>query len=222
MDPVKRVLVNRGERTRGRFRLGRSRSPLIGTAALAVSGVALGPRVYSSYPAVLPMEPGLSQSTIERAMPFGTVLSSAQTASVRLVSTSGSCRWGVLQAGHGAAMFPVKSVNGGSRWTAAGPLLAADWAGGSIYFVTKVFSVSSSVVVMVSNAVIDLTTDGGRQWFQYVQPGDDWSMTVHTLAGGLSYLSVRPTSYSTLPKGSYALYVFDRASDRWSRTSTAP
>jgi hypothetical protein len=89
--------------------------------------------------------------------------------------------------------------------------------GGGIYYVNRVISESSSAVVMVSNAVIDLTTDGGHQWYQYLNTADNWLITAHAVSGGIG-LRIGPASYSSLPKSSYAIYVLDVAHHRWRRT----
>jgi hypothetical protein len=81
-----------------------------------------------------------------------------------------------------------------------------------------VISEGSSAVVMVSNAVIDVTTDGGHQWYQYLNAYDNWSITAHAVSGGGIGLRIGPASYSSLPKASYAIYVLDVARHRWRRT----
>ncbi len=120
-----------------------------------------------------------------------------------------------------AGQFPVRSIDGGRHWTAAGPLLASDWAGGSLYYVTKVISEGPSAVVMVSNAIIDVTTDGGRRWFQYLNAAGDWSISRY--AHSKDRISIRvsppPNWTSSLPKNSYAIYVLNLARQRWNRVS---
>jgi hypothetical protein len=116
-----------------------------------------------------------------------------------------------------AGQYPVRSIDGGTHWTVAGPLLASDWAGGSLYYVTKVIPESSSAVVMVSNSIIDVTVDGGRQWFQYLNAAGDWSISRHTVNGGGISIYVSPPSWASLPKASYAIYVLDLAHLQWHR-----
>jgi hypothetical protein len=190
----------------------------LGTLALAVSIVNVAGAASSPYPATLTMQRGLTESAAGHALPWGTTLSAAQARRVTLESSGPTYRWGVWKENAGPGQFPVRSVDGGTRWTAAGPQLATDWAGGSLYFVSKVISESSSSVVMVSNSVIDVTTDGGHQWYQYLNAADNWSIAAHAVSGGGIGLRVSPASYATLPKTSYALYVLDIARHLWRRT----
>lgn len=124
-------------------------------------------------------------------------------------------RWGVWYK-YPTSQFPVRSSDGGAHWTAAGPQLASDWAGGSLFYVTKVIAESPTSVVMVSNSIIDVTTDGGHQWYQYLNTADNWSITAHSVSGGIG-LRVGPASYATLPKASFAFYVLDVAHHLWRR-----
>jgi hypothetical protein len=188
---------------------------LRGSSALPTkrSGAASSP-----YPATLTMQRGLTESATGHALPWETTLSAAQARRVTLSSSGPTYRWGVWKEYAGPDQFPVRSVDGGARWTAAGPQLATDWAGGSLYLVSKVISESSSSVVMVSNSVIDVTTDGGHQWYQYLNAADNWSIAAHAVSGGGIGLRVGPTSYATLPNASYALYVLDVAHHKWRRT----
>ena len=191
-----------------------------GALALGFYGLAAGATVSSPYPATLPMRQGLSNSTLVKALPWGTALTVAQARWVTFRSAGPGYKWGVWKENDGEPpMFPVRSTDGGVHWTAAGPMLATDWAGGGLFFVTKVIPESASAVVMVSNSVIDVTTDSGRHWFQYLNPGDNWTIAGHAVKGGGIGLSVDPTSYAALPKGSYAIYVLDVTKHRWLRTS---
>lgn len=125
----------------------------------------------SPYPAKLMMQRGLTESAMGRALPWGTKLSAAQSHWVTLSSPpyrGSTFRWGVWRKGGGPSQFPVRSSDGGAIWMAAGPQIASDWAGGGIYFVDRVIWESPTSVVMVSNAVIDVTTDGGHHWYQYL------------------------------------------------------
>lgn len=171
----------------------------------------------SPYPRTLPLQRGLTMSKYGRALPWGTTIPFSQTRWVVIKSSGPAYRWGVWQMNGGPAQYPVRSIDGGVRWTAAGPQLATDWAGGSLYYVTKTIAESSSSVVMVSNSIIDVTVDGGRQWFQYLYAAGDWSINRHSVAGGIS-IRVSPPSWATaLPHGSYAIYNLDLAHFRWNR-----
>jgi hypothetical protein len=183
---------------------------------LALSVTAAG-AASSPYPATLTMQRGLSQSNVVRALPWGTTLTAAQARSVTVKSSGRTDRWGVWNTGTGPE-FPVRSTDGGARWTAAGPLLATDWAGGSIYYINKVIAEGSSAVVMVSNFVIDVSTDSGHQWYQYVNAGTGWTMAAYAVPGGGIGLRIIPVSYATLPKASYAIYVLNVAHHQWHRT----
>lgn len=112
----------------------------------------------------------------------------------------------------------MRSTDGGVHWEAAGPQLASDWAGGALYYITRVIPVSPLAVVMVSNAVIDVTVDAGRQWYQYLHPAANWSITAHAFSGDRIGLRIGPASWVSLPKASYAVYVLDIAHHQWRRT----
>ncbi len=187
------------------------------TLVLAVFSATLAGAASSPYPATLTMQRGLTESAAGHALPWGTSLTASQARWVTLRSSGPTYRWGVWKENGGPGRFPVRSIDGGARWTAAGPQLATDWAGGGIFYVSRVISESSSAVVMVSNAVIDVTTDGGHQWYQYVNGADNWSITAHAVSFGGIGLRIGPASYSTLPKASYALYVLDVARHQWRR-----
>ena len=183
---------------------------------VAVSVTAAG-AASSFYPATLTMQRGLSQSNGVPALPWGTTLTAAQARWMTLKSSGRTDRWGVWKEDGGPPEFPVRSTDGGARWTAAGPLLATDWAGGSIFYIGKVIPEGSSAVVMVSNAVIDVSTDSGHQWYQYVNGGGGWIMAGYAVPGGGIGLRISPASYATLPKASYAIYVLNVAHHQWHR-----
>jgi hypothetical protein len=84
--------------------------------------------------------------------------------------------------------------------------------------VNKVIPESSSAVVMVSNAVIDVSTDSGHQWYQYVNHASNWTMAACAVQGGGIGLRISPVSYWPLPKASYAIYVLNFAHHQWHRT----
>ena len=186
-------------------------SPTLSTVSVVVAGAAERP-----YPATLTMTRGLSQSSAAKALPWGTRLTAVQARGVRYESTGPTFRWGVWYWGP-SETFPVRSVDGGAHWTAAGPMFATDWAGGSLYYVKKVFAESPAAVVMVSNSIIDVTTNGGHQWYQYLNAADNWVVAAHTVTAGGIAIRVSPTSYAQLPKGSYAIYVFDVPRHQWRR-----
>jgi hypothetical protein len=188
------------------------------TLVLAVFSSTVAGATSSPYPATLTMQRGLSQSSTNPALPWGTTLTAAQARQVTLKSSGPTFRWGVWKKNGGPETFPVRSTDGGAHWTAAGPQLATDWAGGSLFYVSKVIPESSTSVVMVSNSIIDVTTDRGHQWYQYLNTADNWSITGHAVSGGIG-LRIGPASYALLPKASYALYVLDIAHHQWHRTA---
>jgi hypothetical protein len=71
---------------------------------------------------------------------------------------------------------------------------------------------------MVSNAVIDVTTDGGRHWYQYLNPASDWIVSAQPVGVSIG-IRIRPFSDGDLPKGSYATYVLNAGRHEWVRTS---
>ncbi len=182
---------------------------------LSASPAAASP---SPFPATLTMQRGLTESAAGHALTWGTELTVAQARWVTLKSSVRSpSQWGVWKPRGGPGQFPVRSGDYGHHWTAAGPQLATDWAGGSLFYVTRVIWESPSAVVMVSNSIIDVTTDGGHQWYQYLNSADNWSITGHLVLGAGIAIRVGPASYSTLPKASYALYVYVAAHHHWHR-----
>jgi hypothetical protein len=86
-----------------------------------------------------------------------------------------------------AAQFPVVSTDGGRQWRVAGPLVASDWAGGSMFYVSKVTAYSAEVVAMTGAGVTDTTFDGGRTWFQFatsLSMVGAWKMSIVRYEGG--------------------------------------
>lgn len=191
--------------------------PLACAVVLALSLVPTSGAAPSPYPARLPLQRGLTMSTYGRAIPWGTTIPIAQARWVTIKSSAPTYRWGVCQMNGGPAQYPVRSVDGGVHWSAAGPQLATDWAGGSLYYVTRLITESSSSVVMVSNSIIDVTVDGGRKWFQYLYAPGDWSINRHSVARVISIRVSPPTWATNLPIGSYAIYNLDLAHLRWIR-----
>jgi hypothetical protein len=173
----------------------------------------------SPYPATLTMSRGLTFSNESHHLPWGTTLTPAQARWVKLQAAGPDySAWGVWDPHGYPNTYPVRSTNGGATWTAAGPQLASDWAGGSLYYVSKVLPESSTAVVMVSDSVIDVTTDGGQQWYQYQNGVGGWTMTSCDAAEVSICLRISPASYTTLhPKNSYADYLLNVAQLRWQR-----
>jgi hypothetical protein len=200
-----------------RFFVRRINYAVVGALVLASSFMNVAGASSSPYPATLKMQHGLYESNTGRALPWGTILTAAQSRWVILKSSGPTDQWGVWKGHPGAGQFPVRSPDGGVHWMAAGPQLASDWVGGGIYYVTKVIPEGLTSVVMVSNAVIDVTTDGGRQWYQYLNTASDWIISAQTVKGGIG-LRVSPFPDKNLPKGSYANYVLDVAHHEWLRT----
>jgi hypothetical protein len=194
-------------------------APAILGLMLAVVCVSVAAASSSPYPSKLKMQAGLLFSkTAHDPPPWGAALTAAQVRWVTIKSAGPRYRWGVWEQDGGPPTFPVRSLNGGVTWRVAGPQLATDWAGGSLYYVYKVFPEGSSAVVMVSDSVVDVTTNNGRQWYQYMNPASDWTITAHAVSTGIG-LRVGPTADKNLPKGSYANYVLNVAHHQWIRAS---
>jgi hypothetical protein len=171
----------------------------------------------SPYRATLTMQHGLLFSNSVNDVPKrGVQLTAAQSQWVTIKSAAGLVQWGVWRPEGNPETIAVRSVNGGATWVVAGPMLATDWVGGSLYYVSKVFSEGPGAVVMVSNSVIDVSTDGGRQWYQYLNSADNWDIALYP-TNGATELRISGASYSQLPKGSYALYVLNVAHHLWHR-----
>jgi hypothetical protein len=183
----------------------------------------LGGAKSSPYPATLKMQRGMYEGGIDvhvRSLPWGTILPSTQLRWIEVKSPTAAIEWGVWRVNGTGGLFPVRSTDGGVRWTAAGSQLANAWVGGGIYFVNKVISDGPSSVVMVSNAVIDVTTDAGRQWYQYLNGASDWIISGQRLSVSIG-IRIRPFPDGNLPKRSYAIYVLNTARHEWVRTSQA-
>jgi hypothetical protein len=172
----------------------------------------------SPYPATLKMRLGMYEGGGHLpALPWGRLIPAKQSRWINIKS-SGIEEWGLWRLNGDGGLYPVRSMDGGVRWRAAGPLLATDWAGGGIYYVGKVISDGPTSVVMVSNAVIDVTTDGGRRWYQYLNPASDWIISGQPVSVSIG-IRIRPFPDGDLPKGSYATYVLNDARHAWVRTS---
>ena len=173
----------------------------------------------SPYPSTLKMRFGMYEGGGHlRALPWGRVIPASQLRWINIKSSSAIDEWGVWRPNGDGGLYPVRSLDGGVRWMAAGPLLATDWVGGGIYYVGKVISDGPTSVVMVSNAVIDVTTDGGRQWYQYLNAASDWIISGQPVSVSIG-IRIRPFPDGDLPTGSYANYVLSDARHEWVRTS---
>lgn len=173
------------------------------------------------YPATLKMQRGMYEGGIDvhvRSLRWGTILPAAQLRWIEIKSSRAAVEWGVWRVDGTGGLFPVRSVDGGARWRATGPQLANAWVGGGIYFVNKVMSDGPTSVVMVSNAVIDVTTDGGHHWFQYLNPDSDWIISAQAVSVSIG-LRIRPFPDGILPKGSSATYVLNPTRHEWVRTA---
>jgi uncharacterized membrane protein YfcA len=91
-----------------------------------------------------------------------------------------------------------------------------------VCMVTKVIPEGSSGVVMVSDGAIDVSTDSGRQWYQYVNWAGGWVMAAYAVPGSGIGLRISAASYARLPKASYAIYVLNVARHQWHRTLESP
>jgi hypothetical protein len=174
----------------------------------------------SPYPATLKMRRGMYEGGIDvqvRALPWGTILPATQLRWIEIKSPIASVEWGVWRVNGDGGLFPVRSIDGGAHWRAAGPMLATDWVGGGIYFVNKVIPDGPSAIVMVSNAVIDVSTDRGRHWYQYLNPASDWIISNETVSVSIG-IRIRPFPDGDLPKASYATYVLNDTRHEWVRT----
>src|ERR1700689_1943383 len=135
-----------------------SRGPAksVGTAGNSAPRSAVGAKS-SPYPATLKMQHGLYEGGGHLpAPPWGKVIPASQSRWITIKSAAATDEWGVWRPNGDGGLYPVRSLDGGVHWRAAGPLLATDWAGGGIYYVNKVIPDGPSSVVMLSNAVIDV------------------------------------------------------------------
>jgi hypothetical protein len=172
----------------------------------------------SPYPATLKMRYGMYEGGGHfSALRWGRVIPASQARWITIKS-SGIDEWGVWRPNGDGGLYPVRSVDGGVRWMAAGPLLATDWVGGGIYYVGKVIADGPRSVVMVSSAVIDVTTDGGRQWYQYLNEASDWIISGQPVSVSIG-IRIRPFPNGDLPKGSDATYVLNDIRHEWVRIS---
>jgi hypothetical protein len=179
----------------------------------------LGVAKTSPYPATLKMQHGMYEGGGRFPSPtWGSVIAASQSRWINIKSSRAIDEWGVWQPNGDGGLYPVRSTDGGVRWTAAGPLLATDWVGGGIYYVSKVISDGPSSVVMTNGAVIDVTTDGGHQWYQYLNPAGEWIVSGQPVSVSIG-IRIRPFPNGDLPKGSYATYVLNDARHEWVRTS---
>jgi hypothetical protein len=178
----------------------------------------LGVAKTSPYPATLKMQHGMYEGGAHFPTPrWGRFIPAKQSRWINIKS-SGIDEWGVWRPNGDGGLYPVRSTDSGVRWRAAGPLLATDWAGGGIYYVGKVISDGPSSVVMTNGAVIDVTTNGGRQWYQYLNPAGEWIISGQPVSVSIG-IRIRPFPNGDLPKGSYATYVLNDARHEWVRTS---
>lgn len=125
----------------------------------------------------------------------------------------------------GPGEYPALSEDGGATWTTAGPLLASDWAGGSMYEVSRVTACSPSVVALAGEFDVDVTTDGGHQWYLFPNgPSEDWTMTVigcNGDANGTPYVLELRVVATTPGYAGTATYVTQNGRS-WTRLSQQP
>jgi hypothetical protein len=172
----------------------------------------------ASFPATLKMRRGLYDGGSDNpALPWGTAVPAAQSRWIKVKSSGPIDEWGVWRPNGDGGLFPVRSNDGGAHWAAAGPQLATDWVGGGIYYVNKVIAEGPSSVVMVSNAVIDVTTDGGRHWFQYLNPASDWIISAQSVSVSIG-LRIHMFPNGQFTKRGYATYVLNATRHEWVRT----
>jgi hypothetical protein len=193
-----------------------ARLVVVTAALLSILGVSNATLAAASpYPATLVMQRGLTESAAVRPLPWGTELPSSQIKWITIRSSGPGVEWGVWKQNGGPPEFPVRSLDRGVHWKAAGPLLATDWAGGGIFMVNRVIAESPWAVVIVSNAVIDVTTNKGLVWYQFVNGNDNWSIKSYPKQAGRIAIRVGPASYANLPKRSFAIYALDAVDHRW-------
>jgi hypothetical protein len=174
----------------------------------------------ASFPATLKMQHGMYEGGFDvhvRGLPWGTRLPAGQARWIKVKSPIASVEWGVWRDNGDGGLFPVRSTDGGVQWTAAGPQLANAWVGGGIYFVNRVISDGPTSVVMVSNAVIDVTTDGGRQWYQYLNGASDWIIVGQPVSVSIG-LRIRFIPDGKFSKRGYATYVLNDTRHEWVST----
>jgi hypothetical protein len=201
------------------FAIDRKKLFVIGGAIVVASGF-LGPSIYwsisdvpihlehsiSPFPSALVLMKGLQYSSTNPALPWGVAIPQSQIKNVKVRNSGSHVSWGVWD--KEAAQFPVRSVDRGLHWEAAGPQLANDWAGGSLFYVTKVFYESPTSVVMVSNYVVDVTVDAGHTWYQYLNSsGYSWAIVKRDGRYGRIdlYVSLANYRHSQLDHAKYEL-----------------
>lgn len=184
--------------------------------ALGAAHVSLPP-----FPVAIFMQHGLTTIKAVKPPAWGTAIAASDVKWITHRSLPSTVEWAVWAKDGGPETFPIVSTDHGHTWTVAGPMLATNRSGGAIFGVTRVFSEGPTSVVMVSNAVIDVTTDSGHHWFQFLNPRDDWSMTRATVPAGTSGIGLRiaPAPNSKLPKSDYAVYRLVVSQHRWLRIS---
>ena len=187
------------------------------STAVAVISLASAKSPYPPFPAQLTMSRGVTFPIKVAALPWGTPIATTQNLWVTLKARAPGVEWGVWDKSGGSSQFPVRSTDGGIHWRAAGPLLSTHWSGGDRFRVVGVFTHGAASVVMVSAASVDVSTDGGHQWYEARVPNDIWSMTSVTFAAGTYGLRVEPLWAAPFSSSPFAVYLLDSTHHQWIR-----
>jgi len=173
---------------------------------LALAGVAVGVGEASGQAARPPRPPArLSAHRLgprPQAVAPGTAIPSSQLFGDRVFADD---RDGFALANDGQAQYPAKTTDGGTTWRIDGPQVHVDAADGP-EGVGYVGVASARSYYAYGSQAIDVTTDGGRSWWQTFAPG--LVVAVVVAPRGLLAL-VQPGDGSTWP------YVSTDGGRRW-------
>ena len=121
---------------------------------------------------------------------------------------------GFALAHSGQADYPVMTVDGGRRWTVAGPALHVD-AANAPAVVTSVGVAGARVAYAYGPSVIDVTRDGGASWYQVFPAGAVGGVVtgLHGLAAYIQTINAKGAVSGTVQ------YVSSDGGRHWKRSN---
>jgi hypothetical protein len=169
---------------------------LVRSTGFAVATIAAGAAVFGSaatangaahVAAAAPTPPATITAAAIRRQPntakVGTHVSSSNLSQRVFVSAQVGFALGAV----GEAQYPAESIDGGASWKTFGPALHVDAAQAPLS-VTEVGALNKRTVYFYgAGQVVDVTGDGGKQWWQAVGPELSLAV-VPTFSGRLVWL----------------------------------
>jgi len=120
----------------------------------------------------------------------------------------GPVGWRIYQNDRNSGQCPIETTNHGRTWRVARWVLATDWAGGSLYFVSHLTMISANEVLAWGSSSLDVTSDAGRTWYNVFAGEEQVALTglvaTSNLATGIELVTgAWPNPLSAVPRATY-------------------